>query len=272
MGKRRFHKVTVTKRNFRLALVALGVLAVWLIALSALIPTSTDASAEKSFGATHSLAKKTGAKMGAAPGSAHIDNSNGAVGVKDGVWTPTNDRPGSCTGEFYPCSGLDKLADSESFNEHGSGISFAGGGRSSSDANVNQQIAGSSGREVPDEIFGNGGTTAVGQYISPQNGPVSPGSADAGIGNALIGAADPFPRSKDGTPNDDPQSFVTISSPGTPNDLDPQNIAEDDPSLANAPATFPAGTPQPVPEPWTLSIFAVGLFAAMGRRRVAAAC
>jgi hypothetical protein len=269
MGKRQFHKVTITKRNFRLALVALGVLAVWLIALSALIPTSTDASAEKSFGATHSLAKKTGAKMRATPGSAHIDNSNGAMGIKKGVWTPTNDRPGSCTGESYPCSGRDELADPESFN--GSGIFFAGNGRSSSGTNDNQQNSSSSGRDVPDEIFGNGGATAFGQYISPQNGPLSPGSADADTGNAVIGAADPFPRSKDGTPNDDPPSFVTASSPGTPNDLDPQNIANDDPSLANAPATFPPGTPQPVPEPWTLSIFAVGLFAAMARRRGAAA-
>jgi len=265
MGKRRFHKVTITKRNFRLALVALGVLAVWLIALSALIPTSTDASAEKSFGATHSLAKKTGGKMGATPESVQINNSNGAVGVKNGVSTPTNDRPGSCTGESYPCSGQDELADPESFN--GSGISIAGNSRSFSGANDNQQNSSSSGRNVPDEIFGNGGATAFGQFISAQNGPFSPGSAATDTGNTVMGAADPFPRSGDGTANGGAPSFVTVTSPDAPNDRDPKNVSNDDPPSGNAPATIPPGAPQPVPEPWTLSIFAVGLFAAMARRR-----
>jgi hypothetical protein len=264
----------MTKKNFRLSLAALGLLAVWLIALSTLLLTPTHASADKSLGAKHGFVKKSGAKMGAAPGSTHIGDSNMAKG-ENGISTATNDRLGPCAGESFSCNGQDGMSDPENSNEHGSGISFANGSRPSNITGDNQKNGGAStfapgspGREVPDGIFGNGGTTPFGQNISVQNDLGGSGAANAGTRNAVIGDSGAFDqKSGDGTANNNLPSFGADPTPGAHDDFDPPSLLNNDPALENVPLIILPGVPQPIPEPLTLSLFAVGLAAAAVTRR-----
>jgi hypothetical protein len=91
MRSEHFGKIALTKKRFRLALAVLGLLAAWIVVLSGLVLTSSLASAEKRV-----EAKAGQAIAGASFNASALAPPRPAKGHSSSVSAPTSDLPAGC--------------------------------------------------------------------------------------------------------------------------------------------------------------------------------
>lgn len=257
----------MTKKRFKLSMAALGLLAAFFMVLIAVLLAPTLASANKDGGTHH---------HGAMPDTGHIPG--GAGGAPHGWadnWNESGhdhgnafDAPFCVDGGVYSCSIFgdpDDAFDGAGGNPDSYENGYSGGGNpqggngSSNDNN---------GRYSPSFWNGGGGGNGGG---AGQGG----GQDDDKTGAHESGNPD---SEKDGAKTDDSDPpLLTLTNPDDdqPNDFVDPDFGDDDRKTEDDPKDDPKGEEQPiteitvteVPEPLTLSLFAVGLVGAASLRR-----
>ena len=266
------HRFLMTKKRVKLGLAVLGILFALILALIGLLLAPTMASAEKNSGATNSY--------GAQPGSGNSFGSNyseHASGEGSDKGSDADEQLASnadaCTGGFLTCTDPVASWDTETFGgDTASGSSFIGSGGDQQGENEQNQD-GNPLSGFPPAFFagGPGGGNGPSFSSAPDfNAPASnvPDSNVLGDENS---------PNKSGQPDQitDPGSDLSGTDP------DPRRIVPDDPEEPPVPprGNPPNENPLPenpppsiakttqVPEPLTVSLFAVGLFGSAVLRR-----
>ena len=253
----------MTKKRFKFGLAALGLLAAFLVALIGLLAGPTDASGKNS-GTTHGDGEHHGGS-GGAPNPVYFQNSNGtdpdsghSLGGPAG---PCADNDKSCTGSGdkpdtqYVDDATSSIGNGNSGSSNGSGN--GGGGGNSGGNGANGFYAGGGGN-------GNGGGGGNGGNGNGGNGDGNdPDDSGHGPKIASLDTAPPDGNS----PNDPPPGGNPPPDYGPPPFLGPPKDGPG-PDVPQPPIDLRDG-PVQVPEPLTMSLFAVGLAgtAAMRRRQ-----
>jgi len=276
----------MTKRRFKLSMAALGLLAAFFMALIALLLAPTLASANKDGGThRHGGMSDPGYPHGG-PGGAPQTFAENSNEPGDGQGNAL-DAPFCVDGGVYPCvpgdggDGFDGVGGySDSFENGYGGGGNPQGGNGSSNGNGRFSPSFWSGGPAGGGAGGGYGGGPNGNGGGPgDNGDAGNGPSDEKCGNTDKDQSDNSEQDGDETKSCDtgPEvPLLTLTVPeddGQPSDFvdptfgDDEPKTEDDPKGENPPITEIAVTE--VPEPLTLSLFAVGLAgAAQLRRRV----
>jgi hypothetical protein len=257
----------MTKKRFKLGIMALGVLAAFLMTLTALLLAPTLASTGKISGTGHQYLNGhngDGSKgnPGGSPDPIYFEHPDGH-GTEKAYWNALGDSGGPCAGAARDCSGQNETPGTRYINGDSSTNSSGTGGSSSGTAGGNPKDGNGNGS-------GNGfpGGFFAGGYSSGGGGSGGSGGS-SGNGNS---SGNPGPAGTD----PDIQPFISVSDPGTGS-----GPGTPPPDFGNSPFTDPPnsdGTPEgdpptlltdthPVPEPLTVSLFAVGLAGSAAMRR-----
>ena len=274
----------MSKKRFKFSLLALGTLAAFFLALIALFLAPTFASADKSTANEHHNSDDHHQGTGSAPNPVYFEHSNwngsdgghasggglcvGAScgGDKPGVQNFDGDDAAGDSGQSGSGNGSDngsgngsgQIPQGNGFGPNFFAGGFSGGGYGGSSGGGN---GGSSGG-------GNGGPSGGGDG-GPSGQPDGSGQANPDFGNkgpdGLKGPDDKGPnvpgpqiQNPDSPPPDLPPPFEhhdPIEGGGPP------------PSGPDSPTGLPDGGTHKVPEPLTMSLFAVGLAGCAGMRR-----
>jgi hypothetical protein len=269
----------MTKKRFRRGVAALGILAAFFLALMVLLFAPSLASAEKNSGPGQQHTEEPHGNSGATPNPIYSEhswqepekvnwNAPPAGPCADGSCAATGDKDDTqhFTGGSHEDSG-------PSSNEHG-----GNGGRGGSDGQGNGSdsphngFAGGSGGGFPGGGFGGG---------NPQFAPNLTDGGDTGkceSDNSKSGKCDSDkdsfgkdgPRDGDSGKGGDPSgpNIQNPDSPDGPYDLppiDPEHFT--DPNSETPPTDRADDLPHQIPEPLTLSLFAVGLAGSVAMRR-----
>ena len=296
----------MTKKRFRRGLAALGILAAFFLALMVLLFAPSLASAEKNSGPGHQHAEgpdgNSGGNSGGAPNPIYSEHSWQETEKVN--WNAPPAGPcadGSCTGEGgddtqYFADGLPEYSGHSSNEPNGnggpSGPSGPSGQGNGSDAPHNG-FAGGYGGGFPGGIFGGGNPQD--QFVPDHTGDGDSDKCDSDKADADKADADKCDSDKDdsgkgdsgkGSSDNDSSgngssgnggsgdqessgaNFQNSDSPDGPYDLppvDPEQFA--DPNPETPPTDRADDLPQQIPEPLTLSLFAVGLAGSVAMRR-----
>ena len=264
----------MTKKRFRRGIAALGILAAFFLALMALLFAPGLASAEKNSGPGHQHAEEPHGTSGSAPNPIYSEhswqepekvnwNAPPAGPCADGSCAAAGDNDD--TQHFAGGSGS-REDSSPSSNEHG-GNGGAGGQGNGSDSPHNG-FAGGSGGGFPGGTFGGG---------NPQFAPDLTDGGDTDKCKSRDSNSDKCDSDKDGSGDGDhgknssgDPSGPNIQNPDSPNgpyDLPPVDPEHFDPNSETPPTDRADDLPQQIPEPLTLSLFAVGLAGSVAMRR-----
>jgi hypothetical protein len=275
----------MTKKRFRRGLAALGVLAAFFLALMALLFAPSLASAEKKMGPGHQYAEGPHGNSGGAPNPIYSEHSWQAPEKVNWNAPPTGPcADGSCataddnddTQHFAGGSGS-REDSSHSPNEQ-SGNGGSGGQGNGSDSPRNG-YAGGYGGGFPGGTFGGGNPQFAPDFTNDgDTHKCDTDSGKSGKDDSDKGASDKCDSDKDGAGNgdsgkgssDDPggPNIQNPDSPDGSHDLppvDPEHFA--DPNPETPPTDRNDDLPQQIPEPLTLSLFAVGLAGSVAARR-----
>ena len=283
----------MSKKRFKFSLVALGSLAAFFMALIALFLAPTFASADKSSDNTHHSTEDYHPGSGGAPNPIYFEHSGwsgdghasggaggGAggggtcVGVSCGKDKPdvqtfggeesdgSSGNSGSSSNGSDGGDGADHSGDhsGQGGQHNGFAPTFFGGGGSSGGGN-----GGSSGGGGGSSGGGNGGSP--GQSGPDGSGQGSPDSGSPDSGNPDSGNKGPDDNGDNGP---GPQTLKPNSPPPGPPDLGPAPFEQPIQSGGTPSGDSDVGFPQEthkVPEPLTMSLFAVGLAGCAGMRR-----
>jgi PEP-CTERM motif len=284
----------MTRKRFKLSLAALGALAAFFLALIGLLLAPTHASAGKNNGAGHHHADNSDVVVGDSSDSNQPGHSGWHEPDKID-WVPVGGQMGPCAGTA--CDDSQETPGTQYFGGDGtSGSTGAGGDFGHSHDSGDHDGNGPQGRFAggfSGGSFGGGGDGGNG----PQGGPSSPdesgnpGPGDSGPGTLPdTGKLDPDgtnPGTDDSGPT--PLDIGKLDPGGTNPDPDQANpyldpspdlppIIVDDgkpgpdgpnlgPDTKNPDLAPPGDGTHKVPEPLTLSLFAVGLAGAGALRR-----
>lgn len=275
MRKRRFGRFTLTPKRFKRCLAALGVLTLWLAALSVLVLPSSHASAERTFDVQIGLHPSIHVTKGG--GTAYRDTIAEEIARKSGL-DITKEIRELCPSWLLNCE-VNPEPRVEKFDLHGSGISFSTGTSHRDIGGSSQQrVAGDFATDNPSGgasfagAFGGFGlsSSAFGYGASSPAGNVDPvqDGTEALTGIKNSGSNDPMRANPtiDESANDakDPANNIF---PNIGGDIDPsktdngKRLPTGDVPVGGAPST-----PLSIPEPFTLSLFATGLIASVAAR------
>jgi len=264
----------MTKKRFKLSMAALGLLGAFFMVLIAFLLAPTLASANKDGGMHHHGGMPDpGYPHGGPGGASHTFAEN---------WNESGhnhgnafDTPFCVDGGIYPCAAGDSDDELDGVGGYSDSFENAGGGNAQGGGNS------SHGNDHYSPNFWTGGGGPGG---GNGGGPGGNGGAGNGPTDEKCGNTDKDESDNSGQDGDETKScdsgpevpLLTLTVPeddGQPSDfVDPtfggdEPKTEDDPKGENPPTTEIAVTE--VPEPLTLSLFAVGLAgAAQLRRRV----
>ncbi len=296
----------MTKKRFRRGLAALGILAAFFLALMVLLFAPSLASAEKNSGPGNQHAEEAGGNSGGASNPIYSEHSwqepekvnwtaplagpcadQSCAGAGDNDDTQYfADGPGSSGGSSHSSNGP---------NGNG-GAGGQGGQGDGSDAPHNGFTGGYGG--VPGGPFGGG--NPLNQFVPDHTGDgdsdkCDSDKADADKADADKGNSDKCNSDKDGSDKNDSDkddsgkddsgngssgnggsgdhesgglNIQFVAPPDGPYSLppvDPQNFADPNPEIPPTDSTD--DLPQQIPEPLTLSLFAVGLAGSVAMRR-----
>ena len=291
----------MTKKRFKLSMAALGLLAAFFMVLIAVLLAPTLASANKDGGKHHApggAGQPIGGPGGGAHGSPGTDNWN-AFGHEHGN---AYDAPFCVEGGVYPCA---ILGDPDAFdggdpNSFESG--YPGGGAQGGEGSPNgggqysptfwSSGGGPGGGNGGAPGGGIGGGPGGGNSGGPGGGNGGPGAGN-GPADEKCGKTDEDQSDSSAQDGDETKSCDTdktsasltseTSSNLSSNFVDPDFGDDGKPKTEDGPQGGPQGGPQDgpegenpptteltvteVPEPLTLSLFAVGLAGAAGLRR-----
>ena len=268
----------MTKKRFRRGIAALGILAAFFLALMVLLFAPSLASAEKNSGPGHQHAEDLHGTSGGAPNPIYSEhswqepekvnwNAPPAGPCADGSCAAAGDNDD--TRYFAGGSGSSEGSSPSSNDHDGNGGS---GGQGSGSDSPHNGFAGGSGGGFPAGAFGGG---------NPQFAPNLTDGGDTDkceSDNSKFGKCDSDkdsfgkdgPRDGDSGKVGDP-SGPNIQHPDSPNGpydlppIDPEHFT--DPNPETPPTDRADDLPQQIPEPLTLSLFAVGLVGSVAMRR-----
>jgi hypothetical protein len=253
----------MTKKRFKMGLAALGVLTVFLMALTALLLAPTLASADKNSGTGHQHAAGPPGNSGGSPNPVYFEHPDGDQ-TENAGWSAPGDSGTPCAGGAGSCAGQN-ADQNENPGSHyfdgptgpsGDGGSSSGG----SGGTPNDGNSDGSGSGFPGGVFAGGfgfsGGGSVGSFGSgdttPQDHSGDPASGDTGPDTPLFFA-----------PTSNPDPDVPPIDFNRPPFTDPPNPGG--PPGGDPPLTLP--DTHKVPEPLTLSLFAMGLAGSAALRR-----
>ncbi len=265
---RKWYKPRLTKKQYKRSLAGLGVAALWLTAVWAMTLPSSQASAGKGF-TSHAWGYSDAAASRGTGGA--YPTTKGEELLQEAALAATKKFQDLCVGFLPGCGG--HPAEAENADFHGSGISFSTGGVHADGGEGYRQTAGNDFSAG----YGYGGGAFGGAF-----GGLAPGGMGYGGFRAAV------------TADAVPDGVVTLESVEDPDSNNPLRFIKEDikgptegPTTDEPPPTFIAGlppdgpgspkdTPTPdgpittlavaVPEPFTLSLFAMGLMGAAGVR------
>jgi hypothetical protein len=287
-------RIAISKKNFKLGLIALGVLGAWLVVLSGLIMATAGTSTDKNHSDTRDTRGGTGLQIGSPNkhSSTGVEKWGNGRGVSRRV---AGDHP--CVQTSAACSSENRDMNFEVSSGHGIGIRSAGIVDSISRGSSSSYVG------LYDGVFESRELSTFGKTLPFQNvfagtsdEPVVNGSSSTGEGSqgdSSQTVQDVFGGTSDelvvngnsstglDSQGDGSQTGVYVSTPSDPANPNPffRRFAETEPLVGpdgyppDDDSRLPQDTPalsatQPIPEPWTLAIFAFGVAAvAMTRRR-----
>jgi len=261
----------MTKKRFKLSMAALGLLAAFFMVLIAVLLAPTLASANKDGGKHSNGMPGAGYPHGGQGGASHGSNSGEEWNVFGHEHGNAYDAPFCVDGGVYACAILGDPGDVfDGGNPDSFESGYPGGG--------NPQHGGGSpnGGQYSPTFWG--GAPGGGTGGAPGGGP---GGAPGGGPNGNKAGPNEDPDSGQGDNPDDSIPGPRIQDLAPPKDLPPNEFVDPDfdddgkPKTEDGPQGGPDGENPPatelpvteVPEPLTLSLFAVGLVGAAGLRR-----
>ena len=249
----------MTKKRFRFGLAALGLCATFLVALISLLLAPTLASADNNSGTAHGNEQTYGGAHGSSGGAPNPIYFQNGTDPANGPGNSSGGPTESCADNDKSCTGSGDKPDGQYFDAGGSTGASGNGNSGSSNGSGHGGNGGGNGAPGFNSGFyagGNGGNSGSGG-----NGSNSGNGGSGGGGNG-----------GNGSDNGDKGGIGDGHHPPDPPDLGPPTflIPQPDGPGPDGPQP-PVSTDDPlqVPEPLTMSLFAVGLAgtAAMRRRQ-----
>jgi hypothetical protein len=291
----------MTKKRFRRGLAALGILAAFFLALMVLLFAPSLASAEKNSGPGHQQAEGPDENAGGNSGGNPVYSEHGWQETEKANWTAT--PPGPCVEQS--CAGAGDNDDTQYFANGPSGDSghFSGepngnggaggtggtggaGGQGNGSDTPHNGFAGGPGGGFPGGTFGGGpqfvpnltndgdadkcdsDDSKSGKDDTDKTDKCESGDADKDdSANSDKGASDKG-NGGQGDSGSYGSNSQLVQNPNGPYELppvDPQHFADTNPEIP--PTDRTDDLPQQIPEPLTLSLFAVGLAGSVAMRR-----